>query len=99
MKYKFELVVLVIILAFIGIFLWTVSVNPDAEFGGSDGVGSAVVSEMTGIPEDEITPLIPQWAPPSGEIEAGIFALQSAFGGIILGLCFGYLLGQRRNSA
>jgi cobalt/nickel transport protein len=33
---------------------------------------------------------------PSGEVESGIFALQAAFGGIILGLGFGYLLGQRK---
>lgn len=96
MKYQFELIVGVIIVLFIGVFLYTASINPDAEYGGSDGVGSAVVSEMTGIPEDEIRPLIPQWAPPSGEIESGLFALQAAFGGIILGLGFGYLLGQRK---
>ncbi|PWR75127.1 energy-coupling factor ABC transporter substrate-binding protein [Methanospirillum stamsii] len=96
MKYQFELIVGVIIVLFISVFLYTASINPDAEYGGSDGVGSAVVSEMTGIPEDEIRPLIPQWAPPSGEIESGLFALQAAFGGIILGLGFGYLLGQRK---
>jgi cobalt/nickel transport protein len=99
MKYQFELAVLVILLLFVGSFLWTASSYPDAEFGGSDGIGSAVVSEISNIPEDEIKPLIPQWAPPSGEVEAGIFALQAAFGGIILGLSFGYLLGQRKNKA
>ncbi len=98
MKYTLEIIVGVIVLLFIGAFLYTASVHPDAEFGGSDGVGSAVVSELTGVAEDEITPLIPQWAPPSGEIESGLFALQSAFGGIILGLGFGYLLGQRRTN-
>lgn len=96
MEYQFELIVGIIVILFIGLFLYTTSTNPDAEFGGADGVGSAYVSEITGVPEDDISPLIPQWAPPSGEIEAGIFALQSAFGGIILGLGFGYLLGQRK---
>lgn len=96
MKYQFEIIVGIIVILFIGVFLYTASINPDAEFGGSDGEGSAVVSDLTGIPEDEITPLIPQWTPPSGEIESGLFALQAAFGGIILGLGFGYLLGQRK---
>jgi len=96
MKYQFEIIVGIIVILFIGVFLYTASVNPDAEFGGSDGVGSAIVSELTGVAEDDVAPLIPQWAPPSGEIESGIFALQAAFGGVILGLGFGYLLGQRR---
>ncbi|MDD1724642.1 MAG: energy-coupling factor ABC transporter substrate-binding protein [Methanospirillum sp.] len=96
MKHKLEIIVGVIIILFIAVFLYTSSFNPNAEFAGSDTVGSAVVSELTGVPEDDIHPLIPQWAPPSGEIEACLFALQAAFGGIILGLGFGYLLGQRK---
>lgn len=96
MKYQFELIVGIIVVLFIGMFLYTTSINPDAEFEGSDGVGSAVISELTGVAEDDIAPLIPQWEPPSGEIESGLFALQAAFGGIVLGLGFGYLLGQRK---
>jgi ABC-type cobalt transport system substrate-binding protein len=38
------------------LFLYTASINPDAEFGGSDGVGSAIVSELTGVAEDDVTP-------------------------------------------
>lgn len=96
MKYLLEIIVGIVVILFIAVFLYTSSINPNVEFAGSDTVGSAVVSELTGIPVDEIHPLIPQWAPPSGEIEACLFALQAAFGGIILGLGFGYLLGQRR---
>ena len=96
MKYQFEMIVGIIIILFIGVFLYSASINPEAEFAGSDTVGSAVVSQLTGIPEDEITPIIPQWSPPSGEIEAGIFAIQAAIGGILLGLGFGYLLGQKK---
>ncbi len=96
MKYKFELIVLIVVVAFIAIFLMTSASNPDAEFGGSDGVGSEKVLEITKLSEDEITPIIPQWAPPSGEIESCLFAIQAAFGGIVIGLGFGYFIGQRR---
>ena len=96
MRYQFEIIVGIIVILFAGAFLYTASTNPDAEFEGSDGIGSAIISELTGIAEDDVTPLIPQWAPPSGEIESGLFALQAAFGVVILGLGFGYLLGQRR---
>ncbi|HOJ97091.1 MAG TPA: energy-coupling factor ABC transporter substrate-binding protein [Methanospirillum sp.] len=98
MRYQFELIVGIIIILFIGIFLYTTSINPDAEFSGTDTVGSAIVSDITGIPEEDMAPLIPQWVPPSGEVEACIFALQAAFGGIVLGLCFGYLLAQRKTA-
>jgi cobalt/nickel transport protein len=43
-------------------------------------------------------PLIPQYEPPSGEIESTLFALQAAFGGVLLGLVFGYWLGQRKQA-
>lgn len=36
------------------------------------------------------------YAPSSGEIESGLFALQAALGGIVLGYCFGALRGRRR---
>lgn len=36
------------------------------------------------------------YAPTSGEIESGLFALQAALGGIALGYCFGALKGRRR---
>jgi len=48
---------------------------------------------------DSISPLIPQYVPPSGEIEATLFALQAAFGGIILGLVFGYWIGQKKQKS
>ncbi|HOT95457.1 MAG TPA: cobalt transport protein CbiN [Methanoregulaceae archaeon] len=69
---------------------------PSAEFAGSDTVGSARISEITGIPEDEFQPLVPQWAPPSGEVESALFALQAAVGGIVLGYVFGTWQAQRR---
>ena len=95
---KLELITLFAVLAFIVVFLY-VSSGGSHEFSGSDDVGSQKISELTGHPLDSFKPLIPQYEPPSGEIEATLFALQAAFGGIILGLVFGYWLGQRKTSS
>jgi len=96
-KYKLELITLLAVLAFIVIFLY-VSAGGSHEFSGSDDVGSEKISELTGHPVESFTPVIPQYEPPSGEIESTLFALQASFGGLVLGLVFGYWLGQRKAS-
>lgn len=93
-----EIIALVAVAVFCGLFLYTSFTLKGAEFAGSDNVGSMKIAELSGQSEDSFTPLIPQWQPPSGEIEACLFALQAAFGGLILGLVFGYWLGQRKLS-
>jgi cobalt/nickel transport protein len=97
-KYKLELVTITAVLVFVVIFLY-VSAGGSHEFSGSDDVGSQKIAELTGRPVESITPVIPQYKPPSGEIEATLFALQASFGGILLGLVFGYWLGQRKSSS
>jgi len=92
-----ELVKFIAILAFIGIFLLVSAIGAHT-FGGSDDLGSQKVGELTGRPADSFKPLIPQYEPPSGEIEATLFALQAAFGGLVVGLVFGYWLGQKRRA-
>ncbi len=95
-SYLLEILAVVAIAAFIGIFLYTSSTMEGAEFAGSDNVGSNLIAELTGKPVESFTPLIPQWEPPSGEIESCLFALQAALGGIFVGGVFGYWLGQRK---
>jgi cobalt/nickel transport protein len=97
-KYKLELITGIVLVAFIAIFL-SVSAGGSHAFGGSDDLGSQKVAELTGHPVESFRPLIPQYEPPSGEIESTLFALQAAFGGAVLGLVFGYWLGQRRTSS
>jgi cobalt/nickel transport protein len=92
--YRLEIIVGVVIVVFIALFLFT-SGNTDSEFSGSDTVASGKIAEISGIPEEDFAPLIGQWEPPSGEIESLLFALQTAVGGIILGLVFGYWIGRR----
>lgn len=96
-NYKLELIALFAVVGFIVVFL-LVSSGGIYEFAGSDNVGSDKISELTGKPVESFKPLIPQYEPPSGEIEATLFALQCAFGALVLGLIFGYWMGQRKTS-
>lgn len=97
-NYKLEILTIIAILGFIAVFL-SVSSGGSHEFNGSDDVGSEKISELTGQPIESFKPLIPQYEPPSGEIESTLFALQCAFGALILGLIFGYWLGQKKSSS
>ena len=97
-KYTLELLAITAVLIFCGMFLYTSSTMHNAEFAGSDTVGSEKIAELAGVPADQIRPLIPQWVPPSGEIESALFALQAATGGILVGLVFGYWIGQKRGT-
>ena len=92
---KLELLTAAAIVAFVILFL-AVSAQPGHEFAGSDDVGSQMVSQLTGHPLDSFRPLIPQYVPPSPEIESTLFALQAAVGGIVVGWIFGYWRGISR---
>jgi cobalt/nickel transport protein len=94
-KYRFEILAIIAVLAFCALFLYTSSVMGNAEFAGSDDVGSSQIAKITGISEEEFHPLIGQWIPPSGEIESALFALQAALGGIVVGWVFGYWKGLK----
>lgn len=92
---KLEILTLAGIIAFVLLFMYASS-QSGHEFSGSDDVGSEKIAELTGKPVDSFTPLIPQYVPPSGEIESTLFALQATFGGVIVGLVIGYWLGQNK---
>ena len=90
-----EILTLIGIAAFVILFI-VVSGQSGHEFSGSDDVGSEKIAELTGKPVDSFQPLIPQYVPPSGEIESTLFALQATFGGVIVGLVIGYWYGQKK---
>jgi len=92
---KLEILTLVGLLVFVVLFL-VVSGQGGHSFSGSDDVGSEKISQLTGRPIESFQPIIPQYVPPSGEIEATLFALQATFGGVIVGLVIGYWYGQKR---
>jgi cobalt/nickel transport protein len=97
-KYRLEILAIIAILIFCALFLYTSTINGNAGFEGSDTVGSEKIAELAGVPVGEIQPLIPQWVPPSAEIESALFALQAATGGIMVGLVFGYWIGQKKRT-
>ena len=97
-KYTLELLAGIAIVTFCALFLYTSTTLSGAESAGSDNIGSGLIAKLSGIPVENFTPLIPQWEPPSGEIEACIFALQAAVGGILVGGVFGYWIGQNKKA-
>jgi cobalt/nickel transport protein len=97
-RYRLEILAIIAILIFCALFLYTSTINGNAGFRGSDTVGSEKIAELSGVPIGEIQPLIPQWVPPSGEIESALFALQAAIGGVMVGLVFGYWIGQKKRT-
>jgi len=97
-KRKLEILTLIGIFVFVILFM-IVSGQSGHEFSGSDDVGSEKIAELTGKSVDSFTPVIPQYEPPSGEIESTLFALQATFGGVIVGLVIGYWYGQKRRSS
>lgn len=94
----YEILLLVAVIIFVGIFLVT-DASMKAEgiegWGGTDGEGSAIV-EATGYePWIEDT----AFTPPSGEIESCLFSLQGVIGGLLIGWVFGSWLTERRLKA
>ncbi|MDD1700959.1 MAG: cobalt transport protein CbiN [Methanoregula sp.] len=97
-KYMLEILAVIAIGVFCALFLYTSSTMSGAEFAGSDNVGSGLIAELSGIPEENFQPLIPQWEPPSGEIESCLFAIQAAVGGILVGGVFGFWIGSKKKA-
>ena len=97
-KYTLEILTVIAIVAFCALFLYTSATMSGAEFAGSDTVGSGLIAQLSGNPLESFHPLIPQWEPPSGEIEACLFALQAAIGGILVGGVFGFWMGQKNKA-
>jgi cobalt/nickel transport protein len=97
-RYTLEILTIIAIVAFTLVFLYTSSTMSGAEFAGSDNVGSEFISKISGIPQENFHPLIPQWEPPSGEIESCLFALQAAIGGILVGGVFGFWAGSQKKT-
>jgi cobalt/nickel transport protein len=94
-KYRLECLAVIAIIAFCAMFLLTSSTMKGATFSGSDEEGSNLIAELSGRPVASFTPVIPQWQPPSAEIESCLFAFQAAVGGILVGGVFGYWIGKK----
>ena len=87
---KLELITLAIIVIFIAAFAY-VSSSGNHEWSGADVQAGNTIDKLTG---GTYQPWFqPIYTPPSGEIESLLFALQAAFGAIIIGYFLGYYRG------
>jgi cobalt/nickel transport protein len=95
-NYNLEILAVIAIAALCIVFLSTTSTMKNAGFVGTDDIAAAKISGSSGNASEEIKPLIPQWVPPSAEIESTLFGLQAAIGGMLIGGVFGYWIGQKK---
>jgi cobalt/nickel transport protein len=87
---KLELITLGVIAVFAAIFAYTSSTGTH-EWIGADSQAESAINELTGGSYQPWAQ--PIYTPPSGEIESLLFALQAAFGAIIIGYFLGYYRG------
>ena len=96
MKYGMEIAVVALILIFAAVFLVqdaAIRASGEEAWGGADGEAAELIESSGYEPWIE-----PFWAPPSGEIESLLFALQAAVGAIVIGYIFGYWKGNRKTA-
>ena len=70
--------------------------NPAGEFVGTDSAATAQIQAANPGYQPWFQPF---FQPASGEIESGLFALQAAIGGTVLGFAIGGIWGLRRGQA
>jgi len=93
---KLEYITVAAILIFIAAFVY-VSSTGNHEWGGADDQPANVINNLT---QGSYHPWAHSiWEPPSGEIESLLFALQAAFGAIIIGYFLGYYRGLAKAKA
>jgi len=89
---KLEYITILVLAVFIAAFAYTSSTG-NHEWSGADDKPEEVINDLTDGSYQPWAQSI--WTPPSGEIESLLFALQAAFGAIIIG----YFLGHYRGLA
>lgn len=82
------LVAAVIVLAIVPLFL-----HPGSDFGGADGAAEGAIAEIAPDYQPWFSPI---WAPPGGETESLLFALQAALGAGFIGYFFGAKRSERK---
>lgn len=70
--------------------------DSEERFGGTDGAATSQIEASHPDYEPWFTPF---FEPESGEVESGLFALQAAIGGTVLGFAVGALWGRKRGAA
>jgi cobalt/nickel transport protein len=95
MKYTLEIIVVVTIIIFAGIFvLQNAQIQKNLKPGEEAWSGSDS-SAAKAIESSGYTPWMqPFWEPPSSEIATLLFCLQAALGSLVIGYFFGYYRGK-----
>ena len=93
---KLEYITILVLAIFIAAFAYTSSTG-NHEWSGADDQPEEVISDLSGGSYHPWAQSI--WTPPSGEIESLLFALQAAFGAIIIGYFLGYYRGLAKARA
>ena len=93
MKLRISKNTLLLLLLIVGIAVFPLIFNSEAEFEGADGQGGDVIAEINPDYEPWAEPL---WEPPSGEVESLLFSLQILIGAGTMGYILGSLKEKRK---
>lgn len=83
---------LILLLIFALLVVVPLVLNPNAEYGGSDGNAKVLINTLVPSYEPWFEPI---WEPPSGEIESLMFMMFAVTGAGFIGYYLGTLKGKK----